>query len=395
MDAFATLNTQYQYIETQEALDALCERLAEHEFISLDTEFVRTKTLYPLLGLIQIFDGKQVYLIDNTVMQSLASLKALAINPNVVKVIHSCSEDLDAISYNVGSFPTPIFDTQIAAHFLNLGNSLGYANLVEKLCNVSLDKTESRTDWLARPLRKEQLEYASADVTYLYKVYEILKAEVQQKGFLNMVIDEAQLMVDKKLNAVPEDNAYLNYSNAWKLAPKNLYALQLLAGWRLQLAREQNITLNFILRENVILEIAQKLPKSPNQLSRMYGITRKQIRLYSDTVLGIVRQVEMADESAYPDRIERLINFPLYKNASSEIKRQIMEVAEKTGLPESAIASKKQINDVLKYTWFEKSDLEDRQLKPDLLMGWRRELLGARISELFSESGKYHARRSL
>ncbi len=375
MPDFATAHKHHVYVNDVELLQDLCKKLVFHDFITIDTEFVRSRTLYPALGLVQVFDGKDVYLIDTVAIKDLSPLKALLSNQSVIKVIHSCSEDLDALSYNVGEFPTPVFDTQIAANLLGLGNSIGYANLVERICDVKLDKGESRTDWISRPLREGQLEYAAADVTFLYNIYLHLEPLIKEKGWLDILFEETALIVEKKANPLPANYAYLNYSNGWKLRPKNLYALKLLADWRLQEAQTKNIAVNFVMREQSILEIALKLPKSVTYLSQISHITNKQVRLYEATILAVVKRVESENPESYPPIIQRLNDFPLYKKIGNAIKTVVSEQAASSQIPEPLLASKKQINEVLKWLWFDINELDLRGVKPDLLVGWRRELL--------------------
>ena len=386
---------QHEYVSTDERLIELCQHWQRQEVIMLDTEFVRSRTLYPMLGLIQVYDGDNLVLIDALTITDKSSLKTL-MSSEVIKVIHSCSEDLDALSHYLGSYPQCVFDTQIAASFLGMGNSLGYANLVSQFCEVKLDKTESRTDWLARPLRPEQLDYAAADVTFLSEIFKQVYAQLDEHGLLDTVFQEAQLMVEKKAHPLPANYAYLNYSNNWKLNGKRLYALQILAKWRLECAQKQNLAVNFVLRETSLFEIAFKLPSNLAALSKVNGLYGKQLRKYSDDLLAIVHQVEDADDSDYPAKIMRLIDYSEYKRLSADIKSLVTECAQKHDLPEAVIASKKQINDVIKFAWFEICDTELRELKPDLLFGWREELIADKIRALFSESGgQYNAIRSL
>lgn len=384
MPDIATAHKTHTYIDNVESLKTLCTHLVSLSFITIDTEFVRSRTLFPALGLVQIFDGNKVYLIDTVAIDDLSALKPVLTDKNLLKVIHSCSEDLDALSYNIGVYPSPVFDTQIAANLLGLGNSIGYANLVEKICGIRLDKGESRTDWIARPLSNSQLHYAAADVTFLYEVYEHLHPLVEEKGWLNILFEEVMLIIQKKANPLPSEYAYLNYSSGWKLNPKHLYALKLLAEWRLNEAKQKNIAVNFVLREQSILEIAMKLPKSATHLSQMGHVTSKQVRLYEAKIHDIIARVESEQPECYPPLIQRLNDFPLYKKVGSAIKGVVSAHAEKTQIPEPLLASKKQINDVLKWLWFDLNDLSLREIKPDLLTGWRRDMLLSALEDAIS-----------
>ena len=171
---------QYNFITSNQALADFCQQASQAEAIAVDTEFVRTRTLYPQLGLIQIYDGKQLVLVDPLSIDDFSSLTELLTNPNVVKILHSCSEDLETFWHAFKVMPSPIFDSQFAASIVGMGPALGYAKLVEIMLDVIVDKGESRTDWLARPLRDEQCDYAAKDVLYLFQLYPELKARVEE-----------------------------------------------------------------------------------------------------------------------------------------------------------------------------------------------------------------------
>ena len=204
---------KYKLITDEKALRSVCEKAAEADAVAIDTEFVRTRTLTPLLGLLQMFDGENLVLIDPLAIDDLSPFVELMANPNVVKVLHSCSEDLETFLAAFGMVPAPIFDTQFAASVLDMGPTLGYARLVELMSNVVLDKGESRTDWLARPLREAQLSYAANDVLYLLPVYRQLAEKIAQVGKYEWVTQEIAALAEKKKAQVPLEQAYLHLKN--------------------------------------------------------------------------------------------------------------------------------------------------------------------------------------
>ena len=188
----------YTLITDEKALVALCKQARETKAVAIDTEFVRTKTLTPQLGLLQLFDGEQLALIDPLAIDDMSSFVALMQDQNVVKVLHSCSEDLETFLTAFDCVPSPVFDTQVAASILGLGATLGYAKLVELLCDKHLDKGESRTDWLARPLREAQLHYAANDVLYLLPAYNQLAERIHQIEKYDWVVQEIAGLAEKK-----------------------------------------------------------------------------------------------------------------------------------------------------------------------------------------------------
>ena len=175
----------------------LCiQTLFDSEAIAVDTEFMRTDTFFPILGLVQIFNGNNCWLIDPLSIPDLTPLKNLLTNNDVLKVFHSCSEDIEVLKHVLGCIPQPIFDTQVAAAFVGYGFSKGYATLVNIILDVHVDKGETRSNWLQRPLSDSQLGYAALDVVYLLPVYIELKKE--------LLILERHKWVDEEMTSLVE-----------------------------------------------------------------------------------------------------------------------------------------------------------------------------------------------
>jgi ribonuclease D len=385
----------YQYVTDKSSLEALCALLSQSKVITLDTEFVRTRTLKPQLGLLQVFDGKNLALIDPVSIDDLSTFSNILSNPNIVKVLHSCSEDLEALWYNMDVVPQPLFDTQFAASILDKGASIGYANLVESLFSVSLDKGESRTDWMARPLSNNQLDYAAADVTYLMAIYDELSKDLDERDLRQCVFAESESLILKKTSPFPAEYAYLTISNNWKLNARSLYALKLLAKWRLETAREQDIAINFVLKEVAMFEIAMKLPQNSAALFQLSNLFPKQVRLYAKDILAFVEQARLADDDMFVQRPKRLMEFPAYKKANADIKEIVDELSVSTGIPASVISSKKQIGQFLKWSWLEVDETELQGLTPDLISGWRKPLFADKLKHLFGPNEKYDALRRI
>ncbi len=364
----------YTYISEPSQLLTLCEKYQSTSVLAIDTEFVRTQTLKPEIGLIQVFDGNEVALIDPIAISDLSAFSKILTDNNIIKVAHSCSEDLETLWYHLDIIPSPIFDTQIAAAFLDLGPTIGYANLVEKLFEISIDKGESRTDWIGRPLSEAQCNYAAADVTHLMAIYEYLYPKIVAKDLLHVVYDEVASIGQKKARQLPSSLAYLQIKNNWKLQGNRLAALQLLAKWRLDEARDKNKSVNFVIKEVALFELAYKLPITQQMLFDCHNLYAKQARLYSDRLLEIIREAKAKAPQECPSKVQRLIEFKGYKPCAQAIKELVLNLSEQLNIPEGCIASKKQINQLLKWCWFSFDELEQINLRPDLLTGWRREL---------------------
>jgi ribonuclease D len=386
----------YYYVDQQSQLDALCVDYANESVLAIDTEFVRTETLTPLLGLIQVFDGKRVALIDPVAIDNLNAFADILADESIVKVAHSCSEDLEALWHHLKVIPAPIFDTQFAAGLLDLGTSVGYANLVEQLFEIQIDKGESRTDWIRRPLTDAQCEYASADVTHLMALYEYLSPKIDERGMTSWVYQEIEQLALKKSLPVSPAYVYLNLKNTWKLNKRNLAAFQKLAQWRLELARKENKSVNFVIKEVALFEIAMKLPQTSQALFDCQNLYSRQARLYSDALLNICRESSQLSLDACPPKVQRLIEFSAYKKAMALLKARIDKVAETYQIPVATLASKKQMNQVLKWYWFDLDDLAEQGIKPDILTSWRFQLLSADIIDIQPQLAEQHEiKRSL
>ncbi|MFT6329693.1 MAG: ribonuclease D [Bermanella sp.] len=386
----------FEYIDTPEALTDYCARIATADALAIDTEFVRTRTLVPQLGLIQVYDGEHLGLIDPVALDDLSAFNEILVNPSIIKVLHSCSEDLDALWFNLKVIPAPLFDSQFAANLLDMGQTLGYANLVEQMLNVHVDKGESRTDWIARPLSVEQLKYAAADVFYLLPVYRQLAAQIQEIGQTEWVFAESDFLSLKKRAEVPSDLAYLSIKNNWKIGAQSRQALKEIASWRLQQAQKRDMAINFVLREQGMLEVAMKLPENKAKLFQLESITPKEARIHADTLLELVQNALNTAAVDCPPKVQRLTDFNDYKNALSTLKDVCEGLAQKHHTRVEVLASKKQLNQWLKWCWFEIDELDSVQLQPDIVSGWRRNIFAQELACLFKlEGGKFNALRSL
>ncbi|MBJ2137361.1 ribonuclease D [Paraglaciecola chathamensis] len=373
---------QYISITTNETLNAYCAQLAKAEAIAVDTEFVRTRTLYPKLGLIQIYDGQQIALIDPLEISDFSALKAILTDENIVKVLHSCSEDIETFICALDIVPKPIFDSQFAAAIVGMGASLGYAKLVEVMLDIQVDKGESRTDWLARPLSPEQCRYAAYDVLYLYQLYPTLRDKARTQGRQAWVFAEMDNLSRKKLSQIPYELLYLNIKNNWHVKGKSLYVLQQLAAWRAKEAQQRDLALNFVVRETNLVEVAKKLPTSKNALHQISGLTPQEIRINGQAMLDIVAAAEQVDAAQYPQPVERLVDFSRFKKVAAAVRQVCLQTAEKLDVPVELIGSKKQINQLIKWSWFNEDDTRAQGLLPDLLEGWRGEHLRDALSNV-------------
>lgn len=367
-------------IETDDALASLCEAVRACPAIALDTEFVRTRTYYPQLGLIQLFDGANVALIDPLDISDWSPLKAVLRDTGITKFLHASSEDLEVFLNAFGELPEPLIDTQILAAFCGLPLSWGFAAMVEEYSGVALDKSESRTDWLARPLSERQCEYAAADVWYLLPIAKKLMIETEAAGWLPAALDECRLMQQRRQEIQAPEEAWRDITNAWQLRTRQLACLQLLADWRLRKARERDMAVNFVVREENLWAVARYMPGSLGELDSL-GLSGSEIRFHGKTLISLVAKAQALPEEALPEPLLNLMDMPGYRKAFKAIKALVAEVSASHHVSGELLASRRQINQLLNWHW----KLKPQNGQPELISGWRAELMAEKLTLLLQE----------
>ena len=362
-----------QYIQSSEQLLPFIDALQQKPVFAVDTEFVRERTLTAQFGLLQLYDGENLLLIEPDVALACDAIWQMLSNPQQRKVLHAANEDLELFWHVKGIRLENILDTQTAAAFLDMGNALGFGALVEQQLGVSLDKSHARTDWLKRPLTEQQLTYAADDVRYLLPTYELLLAQLDAKGLTELCLAESQRVASSK-QLTDKSLAYLNVKNSWQLAPRQLALLQLLAEWRLELAEKKDLALSFVINDHALIAIAKSWPQSMTALKKIEELKPHELRRYATALLKLVEQASSLSESDYPQAIIRVIDLPGYKTKQKQLAKTVAEIAQQQGIPNSVLASKKQIGQYL--LWQYKSELGQADAAlPVLAQGWRSQLL--------------------
>lgn len=362
---------QYQLIETQNQLNTFVEQIKNKPILAIDTEFMRRRTLYPEVALIQVFDGEHLALIDPLAELSLFDFWEILKDPSVLKVLHSPSEDIEVFQKYAGFVPSPLFDTQFALQLLGEGNCMGFALMVKELQGIEIDKSESRTNWLQRPLTKKQLDYAAADTFYLLPCFELIIERINAAGFFDIVINESELIAKKRAFQTPDELLYKDIKNAWQLKPHELAVLKELAVWRRNKAIKKNLALNFVLKEHNMTEIAKRGPSSLNALRQIPGVEAIEVNRSGVDIIKCIEVAKAVPDAEHPDVLKRLIDFPTYKKVAKDIKQKITKVAKEHNIPEDVMASKKQINQLISWNWKLTSKQKESHIKPDLLSSWR------------------------
>lgn len=261
-------------ISDSAALAAVCERFSGEEFIAVDTEFMRDKTFYAKLCLVQIGGRDEAVAIDTQAPDlDLTPLHDLMTAPNVLKVFHAARQDIEIFVHQADAVPAPLFDTQIAAMVCGFGDAVSYDRLVRGLTGVQLDKTSRFTDWSHRPLSAKQIDYALADVIHLRPVYEKLRRRLEKTGRMPWLSEEMDVLTAIETYRLhPEDSWRRLKTRSTK--PKFLTVLRELAAWREVEAQSRDVPRNRILRDDALIDVAAQMPGSPEELSRSRAFNR-------------------------------------------------------------------------------------------------------------------------
>ncbi|MEH6469862.1 MAG: ribonuclease D [Halopseudomonas sp.] len=359
-----------EWVSTHQRLAELCQSWHQHAMVAVDTEFQRTDTFYPIPGLIQVGCDNRAYLIDPQAIDDFSPFAELLNDSSVLKLIHAGSEDLELFAHCYGATPRPLFDTQTACAFLGLGLSMGYQRLLGTLLELEVDKHETRSDWLQRPLTESQRRYAAEDVVFLEAIYQRLAPKLEAEGKLDWLLLECQQAADAALKAPDMDDYYLRFKQAWKLKPNQLCVLQALSSWRERQARERNMPRNFVIHNNTLQSIATKLPDSMGALSGVEQIRGRALSKDGATLLKLVKQGLQKAQSGEVEALPR----PLPSSCTAtlkQLKQRVAQRAETLQMAPELLARRKDLEALVR------SQLEQGEaLLPDGLQGWREAVIG-------------------
>lgn len=355
-----------QWVTTQDELFALLDEIEQVDTIALDTEFIKRDTFFPILALIQINTGKAVYLIDAPKLYLEELWEVLAEVPTMV--LHACGEDL-GIYYLLSNLPalTNVFDTQIGLGFLTGENSLGYQKSLHETIDVHVDKGESQSDWLQRPLSLEQERYAVDDVRYLLPMFFAIKQQLTEQGLWHYALEDCQSYTQELYAnfTTPDNELYLSVAD-YRDNREQLAMLQILCEWREQLAKSINKPRTFILRPQALREIVEKPPHSMKQLS-FTSMKPNVIRMYGQEILTLIDTVRKDDESTYPNPL------PLpYRSLSNDVQKQlekaIKQHSQTLAISDAVLMRKKWLSELYAYVV-----AADKPTLSPWLRGWRKD----------------------
>ncbi len=352
-------------------LAAVCERFSTFEFVTVDTEFLRETTFWPRVCVIQLASPEEAVAIDalsdNIDLTPFFSLMA---KPDVVKVFHAARQDIEIIWRLGRLIPAPLFDTQVAAMVCGFGEQASYLDLVKAITRANLDKSSRFTDWSRRPLSEAQIEYAIADVTHLREIYAALRGRLERSERLEWLADEMQTLTSPATYEQHPDNAWERLRHRIR-KPRDLGVMMELAAWREQEAQSRDVPRSRILKDDILIEIAQAAPRSIDTLANLRSFPKGMER--SRTGAEIVAAVErgLAREPTTLPRIDRARRGA---NAATVelLKVLLRQVSEETGVAAKMIATVEDLEEIAG---------DDEAFSP-ALKGWRRTIFGEKALQL-------------
>lgn len=359
-------------ITTTEALAAVCSRLATQPFVTVDTEFMRETTYYPILCLIQIAGGADAVLVDPLAEGiDLKPFLDLMANEQVVKVFHSARQDNEIIWNCGGIVPSPLFDTQIAAMVCGYGDSVSYEQLCNDLAHVKIDKSSRFTDWSRRPLSDAQLSYALSDVTHLITIYEKLRDQLNKTGRQSWIDEEMSVLTSPDTYRADPDNAWKRLANRIRKA-KDLAVLIELAAWREKEAQNRDVPRGRLLKDEVLVDVATSAPHSVEALGKLRSIPKGYERSHTGAdILAAVERGLARDPATLPE-LER--HGPRKgTGATVELLKVLLKaVAEQEDVAPKIIATTDDLEAIA----------ENDHADVAALQGWRRALFGEKALAL-------------
>ncbi|HXH04713.1 MAG TPA: ribonuclease D [Candidatus Competibacteraceae bacterium] len=360
------------YIATPEALAGLCERLRGVPWLALDTEFIREKTYYPQLCLIQLATPDVVACIDPLTLSDLGPLLDLLHEPSILKVLHAASQDLEILCrLRDGIPPAPVFDTQIAATLLGHGEQVGYATLVQAMLGIELDKSQTRTDWSQRPLAPEQIRYAADDVRHLCRVYESQRQALEQQDRLAWLEPDFQALADPARYRTEPLEAWRRVKGCQQLRGVQLNVLRTLAAWREEQAVASNRPRRWILGDDVLFDLARLMPRDLERLARIRSLDGSTLRRHGDALLALIQAARQAPESSWP-RLPARQHLSSAQEALVDVLQALLRLrGAEHGVSPQLLAGRKELESLV---------LGDAEVP--LLQGWRARLAGQEVQAL-------------
>lgn len=350
-------------VESADQLEQSVDVWRNCDAIGIDTEFVRERTWRADLGLIQLSDGKTVWLVDPLKTGPLDPMSALFEDPGTIKILHAPSEDLDVLLYTTGAVPNPLFDTQTACAMLGQSLQMGYHKTVEWLLGVSIDKGETRSNWCKRPLRPAQLHYAALDVCLLPMMYKQLCIQLKELGRDGWLEEDCARFLDKAKTIPNPEHAWKRVNGNGRLDGTSLAILQALATWRDKEAERRNLARGFVIKDAALLTIAKRQPGSLEALSELDVWHPKAIQRHGQSMIDVITSVLEQGSIAEPAEIPG----PEQRKLLAAMRKLVLERSSELSVDPALLASKRELEALIL--------TPGDQPVPERFQGWRQDII--------------------
>lgn len=369
-------------IDAPEQLERLVEDLSQRPgCLAVDTEFVWERTYYPALGIVQLgTDDGEVFLVDAHTLEDLSPLGRLLSDPHITKILHDAQQDLTILRRETGAYPRNVFDTRCAAAFAGLSSTLSLRDLLSELLDIELNKSETRADWLQRPLSESMVVYAAEDVLYLSRARQALLSRVEERDRLSWLEDELagfdrEALYDER---DPREQ-YLRVKGCGRLSSVELAALRELAAWREEAARRRDRPRSHIASDGLLLHLAQRRPQRPEQLEGLRELSSRKAAQYGEAMLGAVARALELPAEQHPPSMRRRRDEAKLRQCLGQAIDHLRVRSEAAGLDPPFVASRGELKALARDP---AGDGETHRV----LRGWRRDFLGTELHGILKAS---------
>ncbi|MEM7562639.1 MAG: ribonuclease D [Pseudomonadota bacterium] len=358
----------FQYIDQNQQLRDYCDAIKDADHCAIDTEFVRESTYYPILSLIQIASGEHQACIDPLAITDFEPLKSILVKPELLKIFHSPSQDLEILYQNFAEVPQPIFDTQLAAAVLGYNHQISYADLVQQVTGVELEKKFTRADWSRRPLSDGELDYAMDDVRYLIPVYQCMKSELETRNRLHWLEKDLNTMSSAQTYSVDESSLWKKLKGVQKLKGVRLQIASDLCRWREDLARHSNKPRRWMAKDDLLIEIARQKPADLAALADIPELNDKMLKRHGEKLLSIVKAAGNIPSDQWP-RHDKMKNLSTSQMALGDCLMALCRIiADENKIALATLATRKDIDTLVLH-----------QKNSRLTQGWRFSMAGEQL----------------
>lgn len=364
--------TDHNYLDTTEKLQSFVKEAKSASILAVDTEFIRERTFYPQLCLIQLAIPNRSVIVDPLAVNDLSPLKTLFSSEHIVKIFHAADQDLEIIYHNLSLIPQPLFDTQIAAELLGMPQQSSLRSIVREFAGTRLSKTDSFSNWNSRPLSDSQISYALDDVRYLPRIYTKMHDQLKELGRLQWLEEDFAALTDEQRYIVHPEQAWRRVKHSASLNQKQLGVLKEVAATRDMIAMKRDLPRKWIVTDELLLEIARLSPQSTEELFRLRGAENQLGRHWSREMIAAVKRGLALSSEELPLR-----NHPVFRNASNAAANDMLRTLINQRSRDNQVTPSMLVNkdELVRLAAGERNGLR-------ILTGWRYKLVGAELLRL-------------